>query len=120
MSGRQRTVAEVAAPDDNYLVRVPARGADVCPGCHSMVSGYPRCWQCKEASRVLGDSTADVAAFVSMAPCDEQFAYELFRYKNPRTRPLDRRRMTTGLAAVLWNWLDLHESSLPDQRPRHK
>lgn len=112
MTGPQRTVAEVAAPYDNYLVPVPAKGADVCPVCHSMVSGYPMCWQCNEARKVLGDRTADVTAFVSLAPRDEQFAYELFTYKNANAPPSARQRITIGLAAVLWNWLDHHETCL--------
>ena len=49
-----------------------------------------------------GESWADLAAFVSMAPVGEQFAHELYTYKNPAVGERDRQRMTVGLGAVLW------------------
>jgi hypothetical protein len=65
-----------------------------------------------EAARLLGSGTADLTAFVSMAPRGEQFARELFTYKNLNLRPEDRQRKTVGLAAVLWKWLGIHEACL--------
>ena len=47
-----------------------------------------------------------------MAPRGEQFARELFTYKNLNLRPEDRQRKTVGLAAVLWKWLGIHEACL--------
>lgn len=112
MTGPPRTVDQVAAPYANFLVRVPPAGPDVCEVCHSVVSGYSTCYQCSAARRVLGSATADLTAFVSMAPRSEQFARELVTYKHPNVRGEDRQRKTVGLAAVLWKWLGRHEGCL--------
>jgi hypothetical protein len=64
---------------------------------------------------MLGNATADLTAFVSMAPRTEQLARELFTYKNLNVRAEDRWRMTVGLAAVLWKWLGSHEACLTGQ-----
>jgi hypothetical protein len=47
--------------------------------------------------------------FVALAVKHEQLAHELWFYKDGPS-PLDRRRMTLGLAAVLWRWLREHET----------
>lgn len=115
MTGPPRTVDEVADPYVNFLVPVPPGGPGVCTICHSTLSAasdFPTCWPCGEAARLLGSGTADLTAFVSMAPRGEQFARELFTYKNPNLRPEDRQRKTVGLAAVLWKWLGIHEACL--------
>ena len=120
MTGSPRTVDEVAAPYVNFLVRVPPGGPGVCTVCHSTLSStsnFPTCWPCGEAARLLGSGTADLTAFVSMAPRGEQFARELFTYKNPSLRPEDRQQKTVGLAAVLWKWLGIHEACLVTRLP---
>ncbi len=110
MSSAPRTVDDYAAPYVNFLVRVPAAGLRVCRVCHSIVgSNYPMCYPCNEEAWALGESRADLAAFVSMAPVGEQFAHELYAYKNPAVGERDRQRMTVGLGAVLWKWLAAHE-----------
>jgi hypothetical protein len=109
---RRRTISEVAAPYVNYLVRVPPADLHVCDICHGVVSGYSVCYPCHAARRKLAGATADVTAFVSLAPRGEQFAYELIAYKNPRIPDHHRRRLQTGLAAVLWTWLGRHEACL--------
>lgn len=112
MNGPPRTVDQVAGPYANFLVRVPSGGLDVCPACRSMVSGYPMCYPCSSATWVLGNATADLTAFVSMAPNNEQLARELITYKHPNVRDADRQWKTVGLAAVLWKWLGIHERCL--------
>lgn len=113
MTGPPRTVDEVAAPYVNFLVRVPPGGPGVCTVCHSTVSAdFTRCYQCGPAVQVLGNATADLTAFVSMAPRTEQLARELITYKNPNVRAEDRQWKTVGLAAVLWKWLGVHEACL--------
>jgi predicted amidophosphoribosyltransferase len=108
-----RTVDEVAAPYVNFLVRVPSAGPGVCMVCHSIVSaGFRTCYQCGPAVQILGSATADLTAFVSMAPRTEQLARELLTYKNPLIRAEDRQWKTVGLAAVLWKWLGIHEICL--------
>jgi hypothetical protein len=47
--------------------------------------------------------------FVALAVKHEQLAHELWFYKDGPS-PFDRRRMTLGLAAVLWRWLREHEA----------
>jgi predicted amidophosphoribosyltransferase len=106
---RQRTIDEVAAPYSNFLVRVPRVAHDVCQVCRSAVEGWPTCYPCNDALKKLGAATADVVAFVSMAPNDGQMATELFTYKRPDMRLDVRRPRQIGLAAVLWKWLSLHE-----------
>ena len=107
---RPRTVDQVAAPYENFLVRVPPAGVDVCAVCHSVVlAGQATCLQCQEAKWILGSATADVTAFVSMAPRGEQMARELFSYKDTRISDQQRTRMVAGLGAVLWKWLGRHE-----------
>lgn len=112
MTGQPRTVDEVAAPYANFLVRVPPAGPAVCRVCHSAVSGYPTCWQCKQAVQAFGGATADLTGFVSMAPRTEQLAHELFAYKRITVPSEARQRMTVGLAAVLWKWMLIHESCM--------
>lgn len=109
-AARPQTVDQVAAPYENFLVRVPPTGLDVCSTCHSVVDpAYQRCYPCQDATRVLGSNVADVVAFVSMAPRSEQMARELFTYKDDRTTQRQREQKTVGLAAVLWKWLARHE-----------
>jgi predicted amidophosphoribosyltransferase len=113
VTGPPRTVDEVAAPYVNFLVRVPPGGPGVCTVCHSTVNvSFTRCYQCGPAVQVLGNATADLTAFVSMAPRSEQLARELFTYKHPNVRAEDRQRKTAGLAAVLWKWLGTHKTCL--------
>jgi hypothetical protein len=50
-----------------------------------------------------------------MAPRDEQLAYQLFAYKRHTVRGEARERMSVGLAAVLWKWLEAHEECLTTQ-----
>src|SRR5829696_359902 len=110
---RQRTVDDVAAPYGNFLVPVPAAGPDVCFTCHSVVTGgFPACFKCYEARKVLGPSVADAMAFISLAPGGEQMARELYSYKSEKVPPRMRRQKTAGLAAVLWKWLNRHERCL--------
>jgi len=112
VTGPPRTVDEVAAPYVNFLVRVPPAGPGVCSMCHSIVSGYTTCYQCHQGELQLGNAIADLTAFVSMAPRNEQLAHELIAYKDPKLRAEDRQWMTVGLAAVLWKWLGLYEACL--------
>ncbi len=109
---RQRTVDDVAAPYANYLVRVPRAAVDVCEVCHSLVDPqYARCYPCHEAVQRL-PHTADVVSFISLAPNTTQMATELWTYKRMDIRESLRRPRQTGLAAVLWKWLALHENCM--------
>lgn len=113
--GRRRSVDEVAAPYENFLVPVPISASDVCSVCHSVVEGWPECFKRHEAITILGSGAADAVAFVSLAPNTEQMGRELFSYKNLRTPERLRAQKTAGLAAVLWKWLNRHEACLARQ-----
>lgn len=108
----RRTVDEVAAPYANFLVRVPRAAPDVCTVCRSLVDPqYAVCYQCSEARARL-PHTADVVAFVSLAPKTTQMATELYTYKRLGIQETIRRPRQIGLAAVLWKWLSLHEACM--------
>jgi adenine/guanine phosphoribosyltransferase-like PRPP-binding protein len=59
------------------------------------------------AAKLLGAGTADVVVPVSLALKGEQYANELWRYKNA-VGP-QQQYFRTGLAAVLWRFLAMHE-----------
>jgi hypothetical protein len=76
--------------------------------CRSVVAtDWPRCYQCNQALKQL-PVTADVVAPLAIAVKHEQLARELWVYKY-RSEPLVRRKLTLGLAAVLWRFLEVHE-----------
>ncbi|WP_405949268.1 hypothetical protein OG588_25245 [Streptomyces prunicolor] len=45
-------------------------------------AGYPTCWQCRQAGDILGAGVADAVVPLSLALKGEQYANELWRYKN--------------------------------------
>ena len=105
-----RTVVEVSAPLEHYLIQVPPAGGNVCSICHGAVyDGYTMCYPCNEARRLLGDLGLDAASFVSLAPVGEQMARDLYTYKRPNVPSQLRAARTTGLSAALWRWLAKHE-----------
>lgn len=113
-----RTVEDVAGPYANYLLTVPAAGADTCRVCHGAVyDGYSTCYPCKQAASVLGSGVADLTSFVSLAPAGEQFARELYTYKRDTVPDAIRGLRLIGLAAELWKWLSIHESCLLPPAP---
>lgn len=57
---------------------------------------------------VLGTGVADVVVPVSLALKGEQYANELWRYKN--SQGPQRQHFQMGLAAVLWRFLATHEA----------
>lgn len=106
------TVGELSAPFENYLRPVLPVASGVCSICHTSVAGgWPRCYQCGRAQSAL-PVTASALSFVALAVKDEQFARDLYQYKDPRQSEQERRRLRLGLAAVLWRWLSHHEECL--------
>lgn len=93
----------------NFLVHPLLSGPGVCQVCRGTANpGYPSCRQCQQTSNLLGPGVADAIVPVSLALKGEQYANELWRYKNaPGPQQLYFR---TGLAAVLWRFLALHEA----------
>jgi len=109
---KPRTIHDVAAPFENYLLPMPRPAWDVCTVCHSSVyDGYTVCYPCNEARKKLG-TTADAVGSVALALEGEQLARDLYAYKDAKI-DLDRRqRLIWGLGAVAYKWLHLHESCL--------
>lgn len=102
------TVVGLSARYANFLVHPLLPGSGVCQTCCGPARvGYPTCWPCRETGRILGTGVADAVVPVSLALKGEQYANELWRYKN--TAGPQQQYFRTGLAAVLWRFLVLHE-----------
>jgi hypothetical protein len=109
---RPRTIHDVAAPFENYLLAMPTSEGDVCTVCHSSVfDGWTICYPCNEARKKLG-LTADAVASVALAPEGDQLARDLYAYKDARIDHDRRQRLIWGLGAVTYKWLHLHERCL--------
>ncbi|MEU6060488.1 hypothetical protein [Streptomyces sp. NPDC047097] len=105
------TVVELAARYANFLVHPLPAGPGVCQVCRGPAKdGYPTCWNCHLAGAALGARVADAVVPVSLSLKGGQYAHELWRYKN--TTGPQQRYFLTGLAAVLWRFLVLHEGCL--------
>jgi hypothetical protein len=98
------TVAELSAPYANFLLG-PRRGPDVCSQCFNLTDGYGRCYGCVHGGRFL-----DAMVPISYSVAGEQLHHALANYK--RLHGVIARRLTLGLAAVLWRHLALHERCL--------
>lgn len=110
---RPRTVDDYAAPYANILVPVPRQGAGICPVCRTGCGGYARCYRCGVERLTLGTGAADAVGIIALAfHRDEQFGYELLRYKHEGTPAGTRRDLSIRLAAVLWKWLAIHRGCL--------
>lgn len=98
------TVAELSAPYGNVLLG-PRPGPDVCTQCFNLTDGYSRCYACAHGGRAL-----DAMVPVSYSVGGEQLHHALAGYK--RLTGISARRLTLGLAAVLWRYLAGHERCL--------
>lgn len=104
------TVRELTEPYGSLLVYPLEPGPGVCAVCRTAVAGtYPRCYPCHEALRSVGDLLADVVVPISIAVKNEQLAADLWRYKN-FSDSVARDVLRLRLAAVLWRFLEGHES----------
>jgi hypothetical protein len=102
------TVGELSARYANFLVHPPLPGPGVCEVCRGSANPpYLVCWQCHQARRILGHRVADAVVPISLALKGEQYANELWRYKN--TPGPQQQHFRMGLAAVLWHFLFVHE-----------
>jgi predicted amidophosphoribosyltransferase len=95
------TVAELTALYTNFML-APRAGPDVCERCFNFTRGYRRCYACSHIEQHL-----DAVAPISHSVAHEQLHHALASYK--RLEGEVARRLTVGLAAVLWRYLDLHE-----------
>lgn len=99
-------VSELSAPFENFMLS-PRHGHDVCSTCFNITDGYDRCYACAHGGLLL-----DVMIPISYSVAGEQLHHVLAGYK--RLSGPVARRMTMGLAAVLWRWLEGHERCLAD------
>jgi hypothetical protein len=110
---RPRTVDDYAAPYANILEPIPRQGDGICPVCRTGCPGYARCYRCGVERSLLGSGAADAVGLIALAfNRDEQFGYELLRYKHERVPEGTRRDLSIRLAAVLWKWLAIHRRCL--------
>lgn len=108
------SVVGLSARYANFLVHPLLPGPGVCQVCRGPANpGYPTCWPCHEAARTLRTGTADIVVPISLALKGEQYANELWRYKNAAGPQRQYFRM--GLAAVLWRFLALHEQCITER-----
>ena len=98
------TVAELSDPYANFMLG-PRRGRDVCAQCFNLTDGFSRCYACAHGGRFL-----DAMVPISYSVAGEQLHHALAGYK--RLQGSSARRLTLGLAAVLWRHLALHETCL--------
>lgn len=96
------TVRELSAPYENYML-APRGGPDVCRICFTFTDGFDRCYVCAHT-----EQWADAIAPISYSIAREQLHHELASYK--RLSGVVAGRLSARLAAVLWRYLDAHES----------
>lgn len=99
------TVAELSDPYANFLLPPSAPGTgDVCSVCLTFTQGFDTCYACAHHERA-----ADAVLPISYSPHLGQLHAALRGYKEgwPSSR-----RFTLELAAVLWRFLDRHETCL--------
>lgn len=105
------TVGEVTARYANFLLPILAPDDGVCVTCKSAVlPGWQRCYQCT-AQRTALTRTADVVVPIALAVKHDQWAHELSGYKNSASESA-RTSLALRLGAVLWRWLERHETCL--------
>jgi hypothetical protein len=95
------TVGELAAVYGNFMVS-PRAGSGVCRTCFNLTDGYARCYACAHGEPVL-----DAVAPISYSVACGQLHHALSSYKRPCGDVA--RRLTAGLAAVIWRYLAKHE-----------
>ncbi len=98
------TVRELSAPYENFMLG-PQRGPGVCTRCFNLTDGYEHCYACTRQDAVL-----NAIAPISYSVAHEQLHHALAIYK--RGTGTTARRLAVQLSAVLWRYLDAHESCL--------
>ncbi len=97
------SVTELTALYGNFLLS-PRRGPGVCDVCFNLTDGYTRCYACTH-----GELWLDAVAPISYSVALEQLHHALRAYKRKSDGSETAQRLSTGLAAVLWRFLDSHE-----------
>lgn len=95
------TVVELSDPYANFMFG-PRAGSGVCAACFNLTRGFERCYRCAH-----DDPLVATVLPISYSVGGEQLHHALMGYKRLDGEPA--RRMTVGLAAVLWRFLKAHE-----------
>ena len=98
------TVAELSGPYENFMLG-PRPASDVCAVCFNFTRGYELCYACDHNQPWL-----DAVVPISYSVAREQLHHALAHYKR-MTGPVAQ-RLAVELAAVLWRFLEHHESCL--------
>src|SRR5947208_23773 len=98
------TVTELTAVYGNFLLG-PRPGPGVCQSCFNLTDGYDRCYACAHTPQLL-----DAMVPISYSVAHEQLHHVLATYK--RYRGVTPRQFTVELAAILWRYLERHETCL--------
>jgi len=113
------TVAEVTSRYENFLIPVLTPRAGVCNVCKtSVLPEWTECYQC-HTQRTSLSATADVVVPIALSVKGEQWAHELSSYKNA-LNPSVKASLAIGVGAVLWRWLDAHESCVKEHAGVHE
>ncbi|MBP2475603.1 putative amidophosphoribosyltransferase [Crossiella equi] len=94
----------------NVLVRIPAAGPGVCRTCWREVGDFSLCFQCQRHRNEHSPLVADSVLPIALAVKREQFARDLWLYKDGDQE--SRRRLFTKIGTVLASYLAKHESCL--------
>jgi predicted amidophosphoribosyltransferase len=95
------SVTELSGPYENFML-CPQPGPGICERCFNFTAGYERCYACSR-----GGSALSVVVPISYSIGGEQLHHALAAYK--RYSDDAARRLTLGIAAVLWRFLLRHE-----------
>lgn len=100
------TVRELTDPYVNVLLApLPPSAPDVCRVCLTFTAGWPTCYACGHQPEY-----ADAVLPISYSPHFGQLHTVLAGYKRGVAQSAEPLRMQ--LAAILWRFLDLHETCL--------
>lgn len=99
------TVRELSEPYANFML-TPQAGPGICRLCFNLTDGYHHCYACTRNDRAL-----DQLAPISYSVAHEQLHHSLASYKRLSGGVVGR-RLTLQLAAVLWRFLEQHETCL--------
>jgi predicted amidophosphoribosyltransferase len=97
-------VIDLTDPYGNFML-APRPGPGVCEICFDFTGGISRCRWCPET-----DPWLDAVAPISYSIAHEQLHHALSGYKRPPDPVAERFQLE--LAAVLWRYLQIHETCL--------
>jgi hypothetical protein len=98
------TVRELSAPYENFML-CPRPGPGICVRCFNFTDGYEECYACTRNPNFV-----DLVVPISYSVAHEQLHHALASYK--RLPGQIGRRIALQLAAVIWRYLEQHETCI--------